>query len=319
MSRPGTRSIPGICEADRVQHPDLGLGDPHRRVALPRERRHRLRDEGVERRRATSGAVSASRQPQALSSRKDRPLHAESLELAVDLDRTAVARAVAAGHRRLPGELRVAARAGGRPRASAPGRRRARRGRTRHAPRSRRSARSRPRRSAPAPPPPRATPSGSRAPPAGAPSRSERYGSGATPIPPPTSSGRSTSSRKPLPSGPRTPIASPGSSAAERARAGADRVDQERRARPAGARQRLIGRGSSRPGASSMKNCPGDARVERSPRSTPQERVRPDRLGGDDRYARSRLSIDPFLEAERRSRRARARSRRRRRPRRRSS
>src|SRR5213596_182761 len=55
--------------------------------------------------RATSGAVSASRQPLALSSLKDRPFHAESLELAVDLDRAAVAGAVAAGHRCLPGEL----------------------------------------------------------------------------------------------------------------------------------------------------------------------------------------------------------------------
>src|SRR5438093_3025720 len=54
---------------------------------------------------ANSGAVSASRQPLALSSLKDRPFHAESLELAVDLDRAAVAGAVAAGHRCLPGEL----------------------------------------------------------------------------------------------------------------------------------------------------------------------------------------------------------------------
>src|SRR6266516_4672136 len=56
---------------------------------------------------ATSGAVSASRQPLALSSRKDRSLHAEAHELAVDLDRAAVAGAVAARHRRLPGELGV--------------------------------------------------------------------------------------------------------------------------------------------------------------------------------------------------------------------
>ena len=42
----------------------------------------------------------------------------------------------------------------------------------------------------------------------------------------------------------------------ERLRPGPDRVEQEREL-AAGARQRLIGRGSSRPGASSMKNCPG--------------------------------------------------------------
>src|SRR4249919_280463 len=58
--------------------------------------------------RATSGAVSASRQPLALSSRmEDRPFHAEALEHAVDLDRAAVAGAVATGHGRLPGELCV--------------------------------------------------------------------------------------------------------------------------------------------------------------------------------------------------------------------
>src|SRR5436190_2574718 len=56
---------------------------------------------------ATSGAVSASRQPLALSSRKDGPFHAEALELAADLDRAAVAGAVAARHRRFPSELRV--------------------------------------------------------------------------------------------------------------------------------------------------------------------------------------------------------------------
>src|SRR3954469_9052698 len=56
---------------------------------------------------ATSGATSASRQPLALSSRKDRPFHAEPLELAADLDDAAVAGAVPAGHRRFPGELRV--------------------------------------------------------------------------------------------------------------------------------------------------------------------------------------------------------------------
>src|SRR5215212_7770950 len=57
--------------------------------------------------RATSGAVSASRQPLALSSRKDGPFYAEAPELAVDLDHAPVAGAVAARHRRLPRELRV--------------------------------------------------------------------------------------------------------------------------------------------------------------------------------------------------------------------
>src|SRR5215210_4482941 len=57
--------------------------------------------------RATSGAVNASRQPEALSSRKDGSLHAEPLPLAVDLDRAAVAGPEAARHRRLQRELRV--------------------------------------------------------------------------------------------------------------------------------------------------------------------------------------------------------------------
>src|SRR5579862_3391283 len=55
--------------------------------------------------RATSGAASASRQPDALSSRKDRPFQAEALERSVDLDDAAVAGAVAAGHPSLPREL----------------------------------------------------------------------------------------------------------------------------------------------------------------------------------------------------------------------
>src|SRR6476661_4637021 len=57
--------------------------------------------------RATAGAASASRQPLALSSRKDRAFHAEPFELTLDLDHAAVAGPVAAGHRRLPGELGV--------------------------------------------------------------------------------------------------------------------------------------------------------------------------------------------------------------------
>src|SRR5215210_7144800 len=59
------------------------------------------------RERAVAGAVSASRQPEALSSTEHRPLDAEALPLAADLDGAAVAGAVAARHRRLPGELRA--------------------------------------------------------------------------------------------------------------------------------------------------------------------------------------------------------------------
>src|SRR5262245_13007933 len=56
--------------------------------------------------RATEGATSASRQPEALSSIEHRPLDAQPLQHAVDLDGTAVARAVPARHRRFPGKLR---------------------------------------------------------------------------------------------------------------------------------------------------------------------------------------------------------------------
>src|SRR5688572_18808226 len=57
--------------------------------------------------RAISGAVSASRQPEALSSTEHRSFDAEALELAVDLHGAAVAGAVSTGHRRLPRELGV--------------------------------------------------------------------------------------------------------------------------------------------------------------------------------------------------------------------
>ena len=50
---------------------------------------------------------------------------------------------------------------------------------------------------------------------------------------------------------------------------------------PGGAWQRLIGRGRSRPGASSMKNCPGTARLEPASLDADQ-RVGADRLVGDD-------------------------------------
>ena len=45
------RVDPRVLETDRVQHPTVRLGDPRRRVALARQRGHRLRDEGVERAR----------------------------------------------------------------------------------------------------------------------------------------------------------------------------------------------------------------------------------------------------------------------------
>ena len=54
---------------------------------------------------------------------------------------------------------------------------------------------------------------------------------------------------------------------AERARAGPDRDRSGRPSSPGGARQRLIGRGSTRPGGESMKNCPG-LPGSSSPRST---------------------------------------------------
>src|SRR5215831_19608973 len=57
--------------------------------------------------RATSGAASASRQPDALSSTEHRPFDAEPLQAAVELDRAAVAGAVAARHRRFPRHLRI--------------------------------------------------------------------------------------------------------------------------------------------------------------------------------------------------------------------
>src|SRR5438034_3130263 len=57
--------------------------------------------------RATSGATRASRQPEALSSTEDRSFNTESLQHAVDLHCAPVARAVAARHRRLPGDLCV--------------------------------------------------------------------------------------------------------------------------------------------------------------------------------------------------------------------
>src|SRR5580765_4228234 len=57
--------------------------------------------------RATCGAAIASRHPEALSSTEHRPLDAQPLEAAVDLDGAAVARSEAASHRRFPCKLRA--------------------------------------------------------------------------------------------------------------------------------------------------------------------------------------------------------------------
>ena len=247
--------------------------------------------------RATSGAVSASRQPEALSSTEHRPFDAEALQLAVDLDRAAVAGAVAARHRRLPGELGVRARARAAPPASAPARTRARRARRSSGQElgdvdrldadlgvrdERRGL---------------GVPLGAEAEDRRrAAERSERYGSGAIPIPPPTSSGRSTSSSKPLPSGPSTCSSSPRSSAAQRPRPGP--IGSIRNASsPAAARQTLIGRGSSRPGASSMKNWPGTP-ASRPPASTRSSVYGPT-CSTPVTLRRSRLMLDPLLEGVR--------------------
>src|SRR2546430_17355733 len=62
--------------------------------------------------RATSGAVRASRQPLALSSRmQHRSFDAQAPELTVDPHRAAPAGAVAARHRRLPRELGIGSEA----------------------------------------------------------------------------------------------------------------------------------------------------------------------------------------------------------------
>src|ERR1051325_5847881 len=129
----------------------------------------------------------------------------------------------------------------------------------------------------------------------GAPSFSERYGSGAIPIPPPTRSGRSTSSRKPFPSGPRIASRSPGFS--EQSACVPGPIGSIRKASSASvARQRLIGRGRSRPGASSMKNWPGMPGSSR-PRSTRTSVYGPT-ASVPVTLCAARVSIDPLLEAE---------------------
>src|SRR5439155_23189811 len=133
----------------------------------------------------------------------------------------------------------------------------------------------------------------------GLPSASERNGSGAIPIPPPTSNGRSTSSRKPTPRGPSTRRSSPGPRP-HSARVPGPIGSTRNASSPGGARQRLNGRGSRRPGASSMKNWPGTP-GSRPPRSTHRSVYGP--TGSLARtLSRSDLDIEPFLERERRFR-----------------
>src|SRR5205823_392545 len=127
-------------------------------------------------------------------------------------------------------------------------------------------------------------------------SRSERYGSGAMPIPPPTSSGRSTSSRKPLPSGPRIRSVSP--AAREHNALVPGPIGSIRKPSSLDvARQRLIGRGKSRPGTSSMKNWPGipGSSLPRSTRSS----VYGPTTSLPATLSALRVSTDSLLEAER--------------------
>ena len=80
----------------------------------------------------------------------------------------------------------------------------------------------------------------------------------------------------------RDPVA--GTQRAERSGPRPDRIDQEAELALASRCETLIGRGSSRPGASSMKNCPGiPASV--APRSTRRSVYGPTGLGRDDAYA----------------------------------
>src|SRR5579862_1666616 len=123
-----------------------------------------------------------------------------------------------------------------------------------------------------------------------------RYGSGAMPMPPPTRSGRSTSSRNPFPSGPKTWIPSPGSSA-HSAEVPGPTASRRNASSPGGARQSESARGRSRPGASSMKNCPG-APGSREPRSTRSSVYAPTE-STPVTLRRSRLGIDPLLQRQR--------------------
>ena len=98
-----------VREPDRVQHPVRRLGDARRRVALARQRRDRLRDEAVELPRDLGRGERVEAAGRVKQQQEHRSFDAEALQLAVDLDGAAVARAVAARHRRLPRELRAGA------------------------------------------------------------------------------------------------------------------------------------------------------------------------------------------------------------------
>src|SRR5581483_10658902 len=128
-------------------------------------------------------------------------------------------------------------------------------------------------------------------------SRSDRYGSGAIPTPPPPRSGFATPRRKPRPSGPNTVSSSPGPSS-HSARVPGPIGSIRNPSSPCGARQRLMGRGRTRPRASSMKNWPGSPGSS-PPRSTRRSTYGPTRSAART-LRRSRLRmLDPLLERER--------------------
>ena len=279
-----------VREADGVQHPVVGLGDADRRVPGARlgvtvfvTKASSCRD----RRARTARRGSRWRSGEA----QHRPLDAETLQRAADLDGAAVAGPVAAGHRCLPRELR--------PR------------RERAPPRAwlgPHASTSRPSRST------SVTSTGSTTTSAfgtsaaasawrsvrnpstagGCSSASERYGSGAMPIPPPTRSGRATSSRKPLPSGPRRRSRRPARALREpasRARSGRGGT----RARPRGARHRRHRPGQQPARRLEHEELPGHAGVEAAAR-TRSERVRPDASTATT-LRRSRLHAAPGAKA----------------------
>ena len=193
-------------------------------------------------------------------------LDAEPLPLAADLDGAAVTGAVAARHRGLPRELRgwsvLAHRL---EHGLGPARQHV--VSVRHGVRHAAPGRPRPRRSARAPPPPRATRCGSPAAPAALRAA-------------PTGRGRERRrSRRPRAAGAACRAESRGRAGRRRAtglpgprpRSLPSRARSGRRGTPSspgGARQSENGRGSSLPGASSMKNCPG------SPGSSPPRSTR---------------------------------------------
>src|SRR5581483_5856319 len=129
----------------------------------------------------------------------------------------------------------------------------------------------------------------------GRPIRSARYGSGAIPIPPPTRSGRSTSRRKPFPRGPSTWMRSPRASA-QSASVPGPTASTRNASSPVGARQSESARGSSLPGASSMKNCPGTP-GSRPPRSSRRSVYAPT-ASTPVTLRSSRLGIDPLLQRQ---------------------